>query len=123
MMLAVHRPSLGAHTSLFVYDKALVAASACEAIARARPDLADQLRRASCGIALNIAEGAAEYSAREKMRFYRMARRSTAESESALDLVDEVVPDGPSSAHARNVLAQVHSLLTRLMQGVGSRKD
>jgi hypothetical protein len=35
---------------------------------------------------LNIAEGAGEFSTREKMRFYRMARRSATECAAILDI-------------------------------------
>ena len=41
--------------------------------------LGDQLKRACSSIPLNIAEGAGEYSGNEKMRFYRMAKRSATE--------------------------------------------
>jgi four helix bundle protein len=41
--------------------------------------MANQLRRASFSICLNIAEGAGEFSKPEKRRFYRLARRSAVE--------------------------------------------
>jgi four helix bundle protein len=49
--------------------------------------VSDQLLRACTSIVLNLAEGVAEYSPREKARFYRMARRSAAEASAALDLL------------------------------------
>jgi len=48
--------------------------------------LAQQLYRASVSIPLNIAEGAAEFSKKEKTRFYRMALRSATECASILDV-------------------------------------
>lgn len=55
-----------------------------------RRDLVDQLQRASASVALNIAEGAGEFSPKEKIRFYRIARRSATESAAALDLLVDV---------------------------------
>src|SRR5262245_19770800 len=55
------------------------------ALPRGRAYLADQLRRAAASIPVNIAEGAGEFSAAEKARFYRMARRSATESAALLD--------------------------------------
>ena len=49
--------------------------------------LADQLRRAATSISLNVAEGAGEFSPREKVRFYRMAERSATECAAILDAV------------------------------------
>ena len=49
-------------------------------------DLADQLLRAATSIPLNIAEGAGEFSSRDKARFYRMARRSATECAAILDV-------------------------------------
>jgi four helix bundle protein len=49
------------------------------AFPRGLGDLADQLRRASTSIVLNIAEGAGEYSPKDKAKFYRFAKRSAAE--------------------------------------------
>ena len=48
--------------------------------------LGDQLQRASCSVALNIAEGAGEFSGAEKARFYRMAKRSATECSAVLDV-------------------------------------
>ena len=51
-----------------------------------RPYLVNQLHRASSSILLNISEGAGELSGNEKIRFYRMARRSATECAGILDL-------------------------------------
>ena len=63
------------HEKLDVYGVAIEFVVAAYAIAgaanRAEPqgDVADQLRRASTSILLNLAEGAGEYAPREKARF------------------------------------------------------
>ncbi|MGH7501044.1 MAG: four helix bundle protein [Longimicrobiales bacterium] len=49
--------------------------------------LEGQLLRAIASVALNIAEGAAEFSPGEKVRFYRIARRSAAEAGAGFDLL------------------------------------
>lgn len=49
--------------------------------------LADQLLRAATSVPLNIAEGAGEFSSKEKARFYRMARRSATECAAILDVL------------------------------------
>ena len=48
--------------------------------------LGDQLKRASSSVTLNIAEGAGEFSKAEKIRFYRIAKRSATECASILDV-------------------------------------
>lgn len=60
------------------------------ALAKGRSSIADQLDRASMSIALNIAEGAGEFAAKEKARFYRMARRSATECAAILDVAREL---------------------------------
>ena len=76
---------------LEVYTKALdfvvLAAEIIEALPRGSAYLADELLRSSTSIALNIAEGAGEFSPREKARFYRMAKRSATESAGFLDVL------------------------------------
>jgi four helix bundle protein len=111
-----------ARNKLFVYEKALLAAESCEHVARhlagVRPHLADQLRRASDSIVLNIAEGAAEFAPREKLRFYRIARRSAAESDAALELTIRVVQTAPDVTEARSRIHEVMALLALTSKAV-----
>jgi four helix bundle protein len=78
------------HERLDVYRTAIewltVADELATQLPRGRAYLADQLRRAATSVPLNIAEGAGEYSAGDKARFYRMARRSATESAAILDV-------------------------------------
>ena len=71
------------HEKLDVYRAAIKIVVLIEEVVnqfpRGRAYLADQLQRAGTSIPLNIAEGAGEYSNSEKIRFYRMARRSATE--------------------------------------------
>ncbi len=85
-------------------------------IPRGNADLADQLTRAASSIVLNVAEGAGEFSLKEKRRFYRMARRSATECAAALDLLEAC---GGLRANAlepgRALLDRVVAMLTKLV--------
>ena len=78
------------HERLDVYQVSLefvgLANELIESLPRGRKTVADQLERASISVPLNIAEGAGEFSANEKLRFYRMARRSATECAAVLDI-------------------------------------
>lgn len=78
------------HEKLDVYQVAITLVvlidEIVEHLPRGRAYLADQLLRAGTSVPLNIAEGAGEYSANEKIRFYRMARRSATECASIFDV-------------------------------------
>jgi four helix bundle protein len=52
--------------------------------------LRDQLRRASQSIPLNIAEGSAKYTSRDKANYFRIARGSVFECVGVLDLVKKL---------------------------------
>lgn len=114
-----------AHEKMIVYQRALEAAGAAEVIASAIPqhrsDLRDQLRRASASIALNIAEGAGEFSPAEKARFYRIARRSATEAAAAVDLVSTTT-SGVDHARAKVLLAEVVAMLTLLVKRIEERR-
>jgi len=78
-------------------------------------DLADQITRASTSVVLNIAEGCGEFSRPDRVRFYRMARRSATECAAVLDLFEEFellplagLEDG------RALLSRVIAMLTAL---------
>ena len=60
-----------------------------ETTPKGRAHLKDQLDRAATSIVLDIAEGAGEFSPRDKRRFYRMARRSATECAAVLDILIE----------------------------------
>ena len=105
------------HERLDVYQVAIefvvAANSIVEHLPRGRSHLADQLHRASTSVPLNIAEGAGETSARERARFYRMARRSGTECAAILDICAklELVPE---LGQARELLLRVVSMLIKL---------
>ena len=74
---------------LEVYQYAIrllpVAAGLAEALPRGHAPLADQLRRASVSIPLNIAEGSGKTTNAEQRRFYAIARGSAMECAAILD--------------------------------------
>jgi four helix bundle protein len=78
------------HEKLDVYHVAvefvIVADEIVKHLPRGRGYLSDQLQRAALSIPLNIAEGAGEYSVDEKIRFYRMAKRSATECSAILNV-------------------------------------
>jgi four helix bundle protein len=84
---------------------------------RGRGYLADQLQRASTSIPFNIAEGAGEYATQEKSRFYRIAKRSSTECASILEVcyqlqfVEEVL-----YRDARKLLLRIVAMLTKLVK-------
>ena len=78
--------------------------------------LLDQLLRASSSICLNIAEGAGEFSSNEKVRFYRMARRSVWECEAAIDLLTiRRLRDRSALERAVPTLESIAALLTTMI--------
>lgn len=78
------------HEKLDVYNAAIefvvLVNSMIKTLPRGKAYLADQLQRAGSSITLNIAEGAGEYASNEKIRFYRIAKRSATECASILDI-------------------------------------
>jgi len=65
-------------------DFLTVADEVAESLPKGRTYLKDQLRRGANSIAANLAEGVGEFSPAEKVRFYRMSRRSAVECASHL---------------------------------------
>jgi four helix bundle protein len=109
------------HERLDVYQAAIdfvaLADTVVEGLPKGRAYLADQIQRAATSISLNIAEGAGEYSRRDKARFYRIALRSATESAALLDVCrrlklgeQSVLSDG------RALLLRIVSMLTRMVR-------
>jgi four helix bundle protein len=109
------------HERLDVYSAAIdwvvLADDVVEQLPRGRAYLADQLQRAATSIALNIAEGAGEFSGPEKARFYRIAKRSATECAAVLDVVRRLELTSPDRLGAgRDLLLRIVSMLTKLVR-------
>ena len=77
--------------------------------------LKDQLARAALSIPTNTAEGAGEFSRRDKARFYRIALRSATECAAILDVCRRIrVGDEADVRRGRELLLRVVSMLTKL---------
>ena len=84
---------------------------------RGRAYLIDQLQRAGASVPLNIAEGAGEYSGQEKVRFYRMAKRSATECASIFDISRRLKLIEPMQYEkGRELLLRLVSMLTKMAQ-------
>jgi four helix bundle protein len=77
--------------------------------------LADQFQRAATSRALNIAEGAGEFSKKDKGRFYRIARRSATECAAILDICTKLKLVEPDKINpGRELLLRVVAMLTQM---------
>lgn len=114
------RPVLD-HEKLDVYHIAIefviLSDAIIEHIPRGRGYLSDQLQRAALSIPLNIAEGAGEYSIDEKVRFYRMAKRSATECAGILDVCVKLqLLDVEKYIKGRELIVRVVSILVKMAQ-------
>ena len=79
------------HQKLDVYRHALALLKACDEIIKQLPKgratLQEQLDSAASSVVANIAEGAGEFSGKEKARFYRIARRSAIEIAAWVEII------------------------------------
>jgi len=112
------------HERLDVYRVAIafvvIANDVVESLPRGRGYLADQLQRASTSVVLNIAEGAGEFSAKEKARFYRMAKRSATECAAILDVCQQLGLIAEERYRVgREHLLRTVSMLVRLVRSIG----
>ena len=88
-----------------------------EHLPRGRGYLSDQLQRAALSIPLNIAEGAGEYAIDEKIRFYRMAKRSATECAGVLDVCRKLqLLDEHKYVKGRELIVRIVSILTKMAQ-------
>lgn len=111
------------HEDLDVYSAALDFVSCVRELLKRMPGgrrgIDDQLMRAATSMPLNIAEGAGEFSAKDKARFYRIARRSAPESAAALDVcVRTGLAQDESVQPGRCLLRRIVAMLTKLVLGL-----
>jgi four helix bundle protein len=84
-----------------------------------RAYLGDQLHRASTSIVLNIAEGAGEFSKKDKARFYRMALRSGTECAALVEVYRRLrLSQEKQLLAGRELLLRIVAMLTRLVRAV-----
>jgi four helix bundle protein len=107
------------HEKLDVYliaiEFVVAADGIVEHLPRGRGYLGDQLQRAALSISLNIAEGVGEYSSDEKIRFYRMAKRSATECAGILHVCQRLqLIDEERYAIGRQLLIRVVSMLIKM---------
>ena len=112
------------HERLDVYSVSIEFVGLADALVERLPRgwayLADQLHRASMSVPLNIAEGAGEYSKKDKARFYRMALRSATECAAILDVCRKFkLADTGRLDAGRALLLRIVSMLTRLIRPLG----
>lgn len=111
------------HEKLDVYQRAIefldLVDRILEGTPKGRAHLKDQLDRAGTSVVLNIAEGAGEFSARDKRRFYRMARRSATECAAIVDIFTRRGhPENELLRQARALLVRIVSMLVRMVDSL-----
>ncbi len=111
------------HERLEVYRVALDFLAAADEFTVGLPPgrayLGDQLHRASTSIVLNIAEGAGEFSKKDKARFYRMALRSGTECAALVEVYRRLrLGQEKQLLAGREMLLRIVAMLTRLVRTV-----
>jgi four helix bundle protein len=109
------------HEKLDVYRTAIefniIINSVIKELPRGSSYFSDQLLRAGASISLNIAEGGGEFSQNEKIRFYRMARRSATECAAILDICQNLqLIEQRNHTKSRELLIRIVSMLTRMIK-------
>jgi four helix bundle protein len=84
----------------------------------------DQLDRASTSIPLNIAEGNGKFSARDRARFFEMARGSALECAACLDvLIARKLTTGEKVTASKERLVRIVEMLVGLLRRFSDRAD
>lgn len=84
----------------------------------------DQLDRASTSIPLNIAEGNGKFSAKDRARFFEMARGSALECAACLDvLLVRKLANEEQVVSAKERLARIVQMLVGLLRKFSARAD
>lgn len=79
--------------------------------------LTSQLRRASVSISSNIAEGAARKSAKERCRFYEIARSSLVEVDTQLEIAQKLnYLSDKELSKVENKLEHIFAMLSNLIK-------
>ena len=109
-----------AHRKLKVYQLSVSYLTSAKVIIKSLPpgnaDLANELRRASFSIALNIAEGAGKTGKDDKRRYYSIARGSALECAAIIDVITAFeLGNGDVLTDALGHLEQIAAMLSALV--------
>ena len=86
-----------------------------KALPKGNADLANQLRRATFSVPLNIAEGAGKISLLDKKRFYAIARGSALECVAIMDAIEILaLCESSNILKAKKLLYRIVSMLSKL---------
>jgi four helix bundle protein len=112
------------HEKLDVYNISVefvvLADELISSIPRGKGYIIDQLQRAALSISLNIAEGAGEFSFEEKVRFYRIAKRSATECVAILNICLKLnLIDSEKYLLARELILRLVSMLIKMAKRSG----
>ncbi len=92
-----------------------IAAELAGRFSQQHAELADQIRRASVSIPLNIAEGSGKTTGPDQRRFYAIARGSAMECGAIVDACVSLKILDPSEAkHADDILSSVVRMLSKM---------
>jgi four helix bundle protein len=91
-------------------------------VPRGHGSLKDQIERASTSVVLNLSEGWGHSQARQKVRFYTIARGSLLESGAGIDLLRaRGLVSAAECELARGLCTRVGQMLDGLIRSVGRR--
>jgi len=107
------------HERLDVYQCALRFAALVfqilQKLPRGHSELADQLKRATISIPLNIAEGAGKPTDKDRSRFHAIARGSAMECSAVLDLLKlQALADPQAVNDAKSLLVRLVAMLSKM---------
>ena len=109
------------HEKLDVYNRSIdflaIAVKLTIHLPKGYSTLADQLKRASMSIPLNIAEGCGKSTKPDKKRFYTIARGSALECAAIMDVMKVLgIGDGKDLSEGKELLTRIVAMLTRMGQ-------
>lgn len=113
------------HEKLDVYKVSIdfigFSAGVYDSFPKGKGFLVDQFQRAATSIVLNIAEGAGEFSKKDKGRFYRIARRSATECAAILDVCATLtLVEQDQIQTGRELLLRIVAMLTQMAKKCSS---
>ena len=109
---------------IYVDALELVRLSEAEAarVAGRRPDIADNIRRASTSVLFNTREALQEYSPKEKARLFRLVQREAGECCAGFDAMRVLGHAVPATETARALATRIIGEATGLGQAALNRK-